>query len=563
MGRSRAQTEASAKTLSRDRDWVALVVLALAAATAIVATLIPIYSDEIAIQMAHARFFVEGGALLNLFPQCRPLLTPIPASLYPGAVFNAIVYSGATGLGLRIRGIALCVTWLGLLWIWAGRHPQLLIPRRRFQVLVVSLNLVGVLPFVHALARSEQLLVLGLVAYCMLALFWPAKASDPLPLKGLKAAVLLLVGSIFLLAHPKALFFAPVILASTWLVFRDAGRLWTAGILGVTGFAVFQSFQYAQLAASCPGAPVMAKALAQHTLDFRLLATDKLAFFDAALRNLASSLGLVLDRVPATVAYQSNWLPSIQSQWMQPWLGAFGTVLKASLYVLALLSVAAAIVRCAIQLSNKHLDKEVLLAVSLVAGLVLHGLVYNASAWHFYTPGLIVPALVVLLLLVLPASGTAPSWMRPVTGAFASCGMLLALVSMVLLLAIQTPPLLRIARAGDYVIAGQLLSTPSFMRQDERERLFALARRCDIKDGDERLMLDGPAYLLFQHGRQPINVFYVSDFAFGMDIGQKLPEFLKALGSGGVLSRCDYLPKAVRDRSIASGEMCCVSRSGL
>ncbi len=234
---------------------MSLAIAALAMATFIVAMLIPIYSDEIAIQMARARFFIEGGALLNLFPQCRPLLAPIPASWYPGAVFNAIVYSGATGIGLRIRGIALCAAWLLLLWIWAGRHPQTLVPRRRFQALILSFNMLGVLPFVLVLARSEQLLVLGLVAYCMLALFWPAKASDGLPMKSLKGAALFLMGSVFLLTHPKALFFAPLMVASTWLVFRNAGRQWVAGAMLVTGFAIFQSFQYAQLTASCPGAP--------------------------------------------------------------------------------------------------------------------------------------------------------------------------------------------------------------------------------------------------------------------------------------------------------------------
>lgn len=175
--------------------------------------------------------------------------------VYPGAVFNAIVYSGATGIGLRIRGIALCAAWLLLLWIWAGRHPQTLVPRRRFQALILSFNMLGVLPFVLVLARSEQLLVLGLVAYCMLALFWPAKASDGLPMKSLKGAALFLMGSVFLLTHPKALFFAPLMVASTWLVFRNAGRQWVAGAMLVTGFAIFQSFQYAQLTASCPGAP--------------------------------------------------------------------------------------------------------------------------------------------------------------------------------------------------------------------------------------------------------------------------------------------------------------------
>ncbi|GAA4337633.1 hypothetical protein GCM10023165_15780 [Variovorax defluvii] len=544
-------------------DWVSRAVLVLALAVAIVATMIPIYSDEIAIQMARARFFIEGGALLNLVPQCRPLQSFIPLSLYPGAVFNAIVYSGAGDLGLRLRGIGICAAWLSLVWIWAGRHPQALVSRRSFQVLALSFNLLGVLPFVLALARSEQLLVFALVAYCMLALFWRVRASDRMHTKVLKAGLLFLVTSVFLLTHPKAVFFAPVVLASGWLTFRDAGRSWWMGVLLMMGLAIVQAIRYVLATSACPGAPAMAKVLAQHTLDFQLLATDPRALLQAGLHNLAASLGLVMDRVPATLAYQSNWLPSVRGEWMQPWLQGFGKLLKASLYLLALLLLVAAIVRFVVQLLHRRLDGEVLLGIALVAGLVLHGIVYNTNAWHFYTPGLVVPALVVLLLLVWPTRGAPPNWLRQASGVFASYWMLLALASMVLLLAIQAPRLLQIARAGEYVIEGQLLSTPVFVRDDERARLLALARRCDIKDGDARLVLDGPAYLRFQHGRQPINVFYVSDFAFGMDIGKRLPQFLKEIDSGGVLSRCDFLPQALRDKSVVSGTMCCVSKAGL
>lgn len=543
--------------------WVALAIPALAVVTLAVGLLIPIYSDEVAIQMAHARFFIEGGALLNLLPQCRSLEASIPVSWYPGAVFNAILYSGTSELGLRIRGIAICAGWLSLLWAWAGLHPQRLMPRRRFQSFILSLNMLGVLPFVLVLARSEQLLVLPLVACCMLALFWQVEASDGVPLKSLKAALLFLITSVFLLAHPKALFFAPVMLASAWLVFRHAGKAWMIGTMLVVGFAVFQSVQYVLFTSSCPGAPAMAKVLAQQTLDFQLLASDKPLFFKAAASNLVSSLGMILDRMPATLAYQSNWLPSVQGEWMGPWLGVFGKLLKASLYVLALLSFVAVIVRFAMQLSHRRLDKGVLLATALLAGLVLHGIVYNSNAWHFYTPGLIVPLLAVLLMLVLHTPFEVPNGLRRACGAVAFYWMLLAAASMVLLLCIQTPGLLQIARLGDYVIGPQPLSTPAFVREEERARLSALAKRCNINDGDERLVVDGAAYFLFQHGRQPMNVFYVSDYAFGMDIGQKLPEFLKKIDSGGVLSRCEYLPKVLSDKAIRSEKMCCVSRSDL
>jgi hypothetical protein len=112
-----------------------------------------------------------------------------------------------------------------------------------------------------------------------------------------------------------------------------------------------------------------------------------------------------------------------------------------------------------------------------------------------------------------------------------------------------------------YVIAGQPLSTPVFLSDERRSELPALAGQCNIKDGDARLVVDGAAYFLFQRGRQPINVLYVSDYAFGMDIGPKISEFLKDINSGGVIARCEYLPKALRDKAITSDQMCCVPKS--
>lgn len=307
----------------------------------------------------------------------------------------------------------------------------------------------------------------------------------------------------------------------------------------------------------------MARVLAQHTLDFQLLATDKATFFKAAFFNLTSSLGLVLERVPATLLYQSNWLPSVGGTRVTPIVAGFGSLLRASLYVSTLLLLSGAILRVVMDLLRKRLQAETLMGIALVASLMLHGVVYNVNAWHFYTPGLVLPALAVLLMLVLhgelPTAGSTMLLSRGV----ALYWMLLAVVSMVLLLAIQAPRLLQTARSGNDVIVGQPLSTPVFVREELRARLFALAKRCDIKDGDDRLVLDGGAYLHFQSGSQPINVLYVSDYAFGSDIGPKLPEFLKKIDSGGVVSRCEYLPKALRDKATVSGQMCCVSKADL
>ena len=113
----------------------------------------------------------------------------------------------------------------------------------------------------------------------------------------------------------------------------------------------------------------------------------------------------------------------------------------------------------------------------------------------------------------------------------------------------------------EHVIPNQPLSTPVFLSSKRTEETLALAAQCGLKDGDERLVLDGEAYFQFQHGKGPINILYISDYAFGMDIGSKIPEFLRNLDSGGVLSRCEYLPKILREKSISSGKLCCVPKS--
>lgn len=541
-------------------NFAAFLILALAAITVTAGVLIPLYSDEIAVQMVRARFFIEHAQLLNLLPQCDSLLIPTPLSWYPGGTLNAIFYSGASEIGLRARGIALFLTWLTLLWIWAGRHPQVLLPQRGFQTLIISFNMLGVMPFVLLLARSEQLLVLSAIAFCMLPLIWPANTTDSNFSKLLKFVLFWSLTSVFFMAHPKALFFSPLVLVSGWLTFKKSNVFLKAGISAIVLFTVFDSLHYAQSFSKCPNAPLMAQTLAQHTLNFKLLSTDILSFGKAAWHNLFSSLTLILDRVPATSTYQSNWLPSTDNKSFDPFLIAFGHLLKFSLLISILLLLTCFLYRLASQIANKRIGASTFLALALAGGLGVHAAMYNVNAWHFYTPGLVIPLLLILLLLTLYDQTTINDRLRRTATIAASYWFLLALFSMAIILFTVTPQLIKIARMDEHVIPNQPLSTPVFSREKRAEEILGLAAQCDIKDRDERLVLDGEAYFQFQNGKSPVNILYISDYAFGMDIGSKIPEFLKKLNSGGVISRCEYLPKILRDRAITSGTLCCVSR---
>lgn len=536
--------------------WTSMLLLAS------MALLVPLYSDEVAMQMARSRFFVEDGHLLNLLPQCRELAASIPLSWYPGAAVNALLYAGADEFGLRLRGVGLCLVWFSILWVWAGRHPQGLLPRRGFQALVLSLNLLGVVPLVLNLARSEQLMVIALAAYCWMSLHATVTRHDPATVRWLKAVSFLILNSVFLLAHPKALFFFPLILVSCVLVFRQGGWSWMA-MVPITGFMILQTFQHAQTIGQCTSAPLISQVLAQQTLDFRLLFSRPMSFVETALRNLIVAPGALVDRVPVTATFQSNWLPAIDAAGFEPAIQGFGTILKTSVLAGVVVLAASVPVRAAIQSTRRPLAAEMLLALALLASLLIHASIYSSSIWHFYTPGLIVPALTLLLMLTVGGTAVAASWIRTSATAVTWYMGSLAFLSMVMLAAFVAPPLVRAAKADDYVITGQLLSTPVLVGGDARTRLQALARQCGIRDGDPRLVVDGAGYFAFQHGRQPINVLYVSSVAFGADIGSQLPAFLKRIDSSGIISRCDYLPPGLVDKATVDGSTCCLSKSQL
>ncbi|VTU18965.1 hypothetical protein [Variovorax sp. PBL-E5] len=542
--------------------WAALSVLVMAALAVAVGFLVPLYSDEIAMQMARSRYFAEGGHLLGLLPQCGDVWQDVPISWIPGAVLNALLYAGASEWGLRLRGIALCLVWMALLWIWAGRHPQTLLSRRGFQALVVSLNLLGVMPLLLVLARSEQLMVIALAAYGLLPLYAAVDTRDGAAGKAAKTVLFIALHSVFLMAHPKALFFAPMMLLSSWLVFRR-DRWLCMGMVLITGFMIAQTFQHARTIGVCANAPVVSQMLTQQTLDLSLIGRDPSAFVAAALHNLIAAPRLVIDRVPVTISFQSNWLPTLDNASAGAVLTVFGQVLKFSLWGGLLLLIAGVIFRALSSWRHFHANEATWLALALLASLMIHASVYSPAIWHFYTPGLIVPAAILLLMLVLHRPVGNMRWMRIGARAVACWVWVLAVASLALLLGVVTPRLVQVARADDFVIAGQPLSTPVFLSKARRSDMQRLAAQCRIRDGDDRLMIDGSGYFAFQHGQKPINVLYVSSYAFGGDIGSRLPEFLAQKSSAGVVARCEYLPAELLERATHSGSMCCVPRAAL
>lgn len=523
--------------------------------------LVPIYSDEVAIHMAKARFLLEGGRLITLLPQCETsVTTQAPLTWYPAAILYSFIYALPGTLGLRLTGIALGLSYLSLLWFWIGKLFQDANSRNIVRTLVIATNGLGVLPLILILARSEQILVLSVILLCLFSTFWYTTEIDSIGVKVVKVLSFLLLVSTFYYTHPKSLFFSPFVAVAAFYIFRKENPYAKTAIFTALILTVFQSLQQAKNL-DCPGAPIVSKILSQVTIDFQLLSTSGLTFFETGLDNILRSLGAVVEKLLFASLYQSAWLPGLNTPGLENEVLYLNFAIEKTLIFGVIFLLIALLFRFARQLACQQISREIALAMGLFVGLLVHGFVYNFNSWHFYTPGLIIPIFTIIFLLVMPSSLTYKKFGERIWYYVSCCGVVLSLASIVCLSLLVLPPLLKAAQENKYMISGQPLSTPIFLDKNRKTDLLALASSCNISaDSSRRLVLDGTAYFQFKNQRQPINVLYISEFGFGVDVANKTKAFLNKIDSDGLISRCDYLPEALKAEAIKMGDMCCVSK---
>jgi hypothetical protein len=418
----------------------------------------------------------------------------------------------------------------------------------------------GVLPFILILARPEQNIIFSLISLCMLSMFWKIQESNSIQMKGLKTSIFAILISIFFYAHPKSLFFIATIFVATFYYTQKANFYFKLGLVSWGGLTIYQTFVQAK-SINCLGAPIVSKMLSLLTIDFSLLQDNKLKFIEIGLTNIVNALFEVIDKLLFNAIYQSNWLPSHDVSNMLDGVIYMNALIKGSLIigiVVLLIAFAYQFIR---KIMIRQINKELILASSLVVGLMAHAFVYNIGAWHFYTPGLIIPVFSMIFLLVIFNYFEYNTVNRLMFNWFAYYWIILSICSSLFLGILMFPNLLKNARENNYFIVGQKLSAPIFSNENRKDKLHVLANSCDIKINEsKRLMIDGVTYLEFKKQKEPINILYISDYGFGVDLEGKVKAFLNKVDSDGVISRCDYIPKELKKNAIEIEGMCCVAK---
>ncbi|SDC22147.1 hypothetical protein SAMN05216345_101973 [Cupriavidus sp. YR651] len=548
---------------------VAWIIIAALIVVLVAGVFVPVYGDEVAAIFMRGMFIANGWKLNTLLPQCGPeFLSGVPALLVPGAVTYDLVYSLATGpLFIRLAGILTALLWFGA----AG---ALIIAQVRSQRLgcamlasLASIVGLGVLPLTMVMMRSEQILLLLLTLF----LAFPVVLRRDIGRENswrllILAAAFCLVVSIFCYTHPKALFFAPLILISAWSLLGSRSKLVCAIVSAFAIGCLWQTLQFAALLTKCGDAPALAKLLASNVMPLGGLVSSPRAFVVELFNNIDAAPLAMLRHMVFADQYQSAWLAPSAG------LGNWDVAVRINQgiqYVTLLVFRVAFFLPPAVFLLKallRKLDGATWCLSALWIGLLGHLALYKA--WNFYGAALMVPIAALLVMLCVAALSTLGGDRLPrlVKSSMALLPLpfyMLFLCSSALLLGNVLPQTIRSVNAADIGLPDQGLSIPSFGYARQRDRIRDFAEQCHIRgDGARHLVVDNLTFFAFDGLREPLQSDYLYEHGFGVDLqGDALPRLLKRLGSQAVIAQCTIFPGAFAGKVHREGNLCCVDLS--
>lgn len=517
--------------------------------------LVPIYADEVSTKMTQATVFLHDGRMLTAIPQCLRYPTMrIPASWYPAAAVYQGLYSGLNPLMIRVSGIIFGLLFvlaaaLGLRRVAPGNLPYW--PLLAGFVAVLGL---GVLPFTLVLSRSEQWFLLLLTYFAFSPLLSP---RGGVLFSGLHALVFVTCTSLLFYTHPKAAFFAPVVIVSGWIAFR--GRRWLQIL--TAAFAIVclaQSVLAAKELFDCENAPIIAAAFSKQTSSLSALVVEPVGLMLQLGGNLLTFPKKVIDHSVFQLVYQSSWLPSVPVgdaldglvRLVNPLIA--GCLLLVIALGLALPPVAFVFARIRGSLGDLHFLTGILW-LSLVAHLAIY------RTWNFYGGILVIGILILLIALSLGGIPWSKHLRKAGSAVLVSLCTVFLLSTLVLVSSIL-PRLINDGGARGLGVPGQPLSVPTFTYPAQREKIRRFASFCGLEgDSARRLVVDDLTYFAFDGLREPMHLVYISESGMGPDIkGGDLIGFLNRMASPGVIAQCTFLPPAVRQYAMEDGNLCCV-----
>jgi hypothetical protein len=521
--------------------------------------MVPIYSDEIALKLVKTDVWLADFNLRSLFPQCSLSYEYVPASLLPGAMVYSVIYSSNDPIILRLIGVFIVFLWLSVIWAISNKiFGSNLDKTKTIYLALVAVCSLGVAPFIYVLFRPEAIMLLGILILIWTSLNLTDITKNSRLVRFVAMAVFLTISSLVFYAHPKALFYAPLILFLSSYFYRAGGKI-EAYLLG-SGVLIlaYQTYLLAS-AAKCKESAFVTNLVKNNVSD---LPDDFFGLISQLISNVYLAIINMSSHASFNHKYQSNWLPKDEDITLfQKLVGDINEwVIILLLFGLLWLFVTKVFnfIIC------KNIKRSEVVACLVMVAIVGQLSLFNPSKMHFYNLGLIVP-LAIVSVIFLSETFINKISVRTVN-VISLPVMLLGITSLLVLTSHAAYPLynLNFNDKRLEITKAQPLSAKTVLDDGQLESLKDLAKKCELPlHNANRLIVDGVSFRIFNQLKEPVLIFYAQSYGKGDELEPIFGQFFKKYDSDGVIAACRFIPESMRERVVEIDGMCCISKENL
>ena len=535
--------------------------LALSVASYGLALTSPIYTDEIGWKLIQGHFVDDGhlSRSSDLVPSCGADTFSTPAPLVPIRYVNALITDSLSQPSdIRLYGLFLSLAWASTTWLLLRKLLAPEVSGEQVAVGLVGVVTLGVMPLIMVMSRPEQVLLIGVSVFLILALGERPSRQRPF-LRELVLASALVIGSALVLgSHPRAILTLPVIVvACVRVIQRRTISFAVAAIVTVFAFVAFTDFS-ARLA--CPDDESVRNAFAFESIG--------LAAANHMLGEFFQRLASVLVETPGAFYFvtQFGFNDSYASQIIPPYpyreAGFALTVLIAAFVAGLVLTGIAAFILAAATRIRKRQGLVALAGLASTWALPLASMFARTTRYN-YEAQLIEPVLVLASVLSIWFAREElskllgqPRLVRYVRAGFGGL-LVLSVASQIALLA-GYAPIARLAWSGGGYVSRQPLSVSVGGFPRLRDTILAAAAACNIRPGNttQHLVVDELTFFAFRHTNTPYLMTYIHPNYWGGGISD-LPAFLARKRSAGVIVGCQWIVPEFVSVAQTNG-FCCV-----
>jgi hypothetical protein len=550
-----------------------------------IAYYVPVYGDEPQWKITVSRLFLDGGKLIYLFPACVDnfLLDP-PITWYPARWIDAWLYADASNpFKLRQFGwfifLALVLVWAKFLSVNAKLSWKIAI------LFVTAYFSFGVMPYLMVFNRPEQSILIWLTLG--MALMYASQKWPPSTIK-IKVLIALSYGLLVCLmaaAHPKGLYFLPVILVLCWISIHSLSLV--GCLAALMAWASWETIVLWKKRTYCVESEWLTGLLSHFTVQPHLLKTSPRTFLDSGINNLfywrsyikgaefqGGMMGKAIDvNLPnlqlIELAQQTVWLPLAAA--------AFLFVMNLSELVIIqyqkgkrvmpVMVILLVIFIAALFMSDRYAGfgfialgisllgifylslfkiKDYSLAIASCLGLSLMLLMFMQTLKNFYETSIVWP---IFLLITIFTFNSLNIWSKK---------LLVIFILPALFIGAGLATFSRYTVSNEYALAWQV-GRGEKARQQLQLQVFA-KEACNIDSTAISLVLDDDSYPSFWQNRSPLLTAYVYGW---WSQGTDYRRTFTSQNPEGLVTKCESAPPELLKVLTKKGEFCCASKEAL